>query len=342
MSTRPGPVLRSLLDAHFEAAALARVLALDEPAALPTARRVLHPPLADVLARPGKQLRARLVEHGFALSCAAGAPGGELPPALPQLVEMLHAGSLVIDDIEDDATIRRGAPALHRVWGTAVALNAGNWLYFWPLVLLESLPLDGPTALALHRLTAAAVLRCHHGQALDLGVQVDRLPQAEVAAVVYAATALKTGSLMELACALGAVAAHAPPSLEQALAAFGREVGVVLQMCDDLSGLVVPARHAKGHEDLAAARATWPWAWLAESLDAAAFTRLQQSLTTVQSATEREALRATMEAQLPPRIRSVPGERLESALARLRSVAGDSAAMAELERQVRALEAAFE
>jgi hypothetical protein len=53
------------------------------------------------------------------------------------VVEFIHAGSLVVEDIEDGSRIRRGRVALHVRYGMPVALNAGNWLYFWPFELLK-------------------------------------------------------------------------------------------------------------------------------------------------------------------------------------------------------------
>lgn len=88
--------------------------------------RVLIGFVRDLLARPGKQLRARMVELAFEL--AGG--GARLPAVIPQLVELVHAGSLIVDDIQDDSRCRRGGPALHRVSGTALAINTGTWLYF--------------------------------------------------------------------------------------------------------------------------------------------------------------------------------------------------------------------
>ena len=254
------PVLRAMLDEHFDLRTLARVLGMDDPQSLELARRVLHPPVADMVSRPGKEVRARLVEHAFNLARGdSPCPCARLPAELPQIVEMLHAGSLVIDDIEDNAKTRRGAPALHRTRGLPIALNAGNWMYFWPMVVLADLPLDRSSQLAMFRRTATTLLRCHQGQALDLSLRIDELRQHEVMAAVTATTRLKTGSLLELSCALGAIAAHATPEVELALATFGRDVGVALQMFDDLSGIVSPSRKDKGQEDLAGARPTWPW-----------------------------------------------------------------------------------
>jgi geranylgeranyl pyrophosphate synthase len=323
------PVLRSLLDEHFDLRELSRALGLEDLKGLELARRVLHPPVADMVSRPGKEVRARLVEHAFAIASAASpCECAHLPPELPQLVEMLHAGSLVVDDIEDEATHRRGAPALHRTWGVPIALNAGNWMYFWPLFVMGSLPVDRSTATSLFRRTAQTLLRCHQGQALDLALRVDALAQDEIASAVDATTRLKTGSLLALSCSLGAIAAHASPMVETALSNFGREVGVALQMFDDLSGIVSPARRAKGNEDLSASRPTWVWAWLAADLDAHSFRTLQR------------APLETIRTHITPKIRKRPREQLDRAIHELRA-AIPNVSMQSLERDVRTLEHAY-
>lgn len=326
------PLLRSLLDEQFDDRELARVLGINEQTELALARRVLHAPVADMLARPGKQIRARLVEHAYAIARASSpCTCADLPVELPQLVEMLHAGSLVIDDIEDEALTRRGAPALHRTWGVPIALNAGNWMYFWPLVVLASLPLSRETSHAMHRRIATTLVRCHQGQALDLALRIDGLAHHEIAPAVAATTRLKTGSLLELSCALGAIAAHASPDVERALATFGREVGVALQMFDDLSGIVAPSRKNKGLEDLAQSRPTWPWAWLAEEHDENALLMLQR------------ASIETLRAHITPRMRRKPREQLDRAIEALRAALPHAsvALVAAIERDIRTLEHAY-
>src|SRR5690606_34407608 len=166
----------------------------------------------------------------------------------------------------DGSTSRRGRPALHAVHGLGVALNAGNWMYFWALDLVQRLPLSDAVQLSLYRWLLRTLLRCHHGQALDLTANIYAAPQPSVPALVRAATELKTGALMELSAVLGALAAGAAPALADEFARFGREMGVALQMLDDVGGLVSEKRCHKGHEDLLLGRPTWPWAWLALEL----------------------------------------------------------------------------
>jgi geranylgeranyl pyrophosphate synthase len=268
----PAPsVLAKLLGAHFSEAALTELLG-PASAALGDElwNRALRAPVLDVIDRPSKALRAGLVARCFELAGGRG----QCPDELSAIVEVLHAGSLVIDDIEDCSTLRRGRPALHTLHGVPVALNAGNWMYFWALGLVEQLGLSERVQLSVYRWLHRTLLRSHHGQGLDLTANVYRLAQAEVAAVVLATTELKTGALMELSAALGALAADAEPSLTQALTRFGRELGIALQMLDDVGGLVSEKRCHKGHEDLRLGRPTWPWAWLSADLTAARHTEL--------------------------------------------------------------------
>jgi len=245
----------------------------DVPPAL--REQALLGPLREFLGRPSKQFRARMVDLGFRL---AGGVAGQCPPELPLLVEALHAGSLIVDDIEDGSHERRGTATMHELHGAAVALNAGNWLYFWPQVLLACMPLPEDVRLRSHERIAQCLLRCHEGQALDLTVRIWDVPRLHAAAVVRAITERKTGELVALACRLGAIAAGADSSLVDAIGRFGREVGIVLQMLDDLSGVVVDARRKKSVEDFEKGRATWIWAWLSRELDAGSYWPLLNEL----------------------------------------------------------------
>ena len=261
------PLISTLVDA------LRRNPALDPPAGVPAAlwHRALVGPAEEFLSRPGKALRTTIVELGAAL-------GGGAPPAtvavLAETIELLHAGSLIVDDVEDGSDERRGAPALHHLVGAPVAINTGNWMYFWALARLGEAGLDA----GAHAAAVAAAIRglvdCHRGQALDLGVSIATLAVADVPAVVAATTRLKTGALTRMAAELGAIAAGAAAPARAAIGALGEGLGIGLQMCDDLGGLCAPARAGKGLEDLRSGRPTWPWAWLAERAAPLTWTRL--------------------------------------------------------------------
>ncbi|HET6612820.1 MAG TPA: polyprenyl synthetase family protein [Kofleriaceae bacterium] len=244
--------------------------------ALPDAiwERALLGPAREILGRPGKGFRGRMVEIAWAL--AGGGQGG-VCAELPLVIELIHAGSLIVDDLQDGSRVRRGGPALHELYPPEVALNTGNWLYFWPLTLLSeaAIGLGDNDALRLHRRAAAALARCHQGQALDLTVDVTCLAIDQIAAVVAATSRLKTGSLMALAAAAGAIAAGASEATVAHLERVGEKLGTTLQMLDDLGSITSPRRRDKGLEDVRAKRATWPWAWLAASDDPTALIALR-------------------------------------------------------------------
>jgi geranylgeranyl pyrophosphate synthase len=235
--------------------------ALDPTVPAAVWRRALVGPAAEFLSRPGKQLRSTIVRAGWVLG---GGAYDALPERLPLIVEILHAGSLIVDDVEDSSAERRGAPALHRIVGVPLAINTGTWMYFWALAELAELGLAAPAELAVHRAAIDMLVRCHQGQALDLSVRIVDLEVDAVAPSVAAVTRLKTGSLCRFAAELGAIAAAARPETTRSIGELGSAIGTSLQMLDDLGALCSPTRRAKGREDLRDGRPTWPWAWLAE------------------------------------------------------------------------------
>jgi geranylgeranyl pyrophosphate synthase len=286
-------------------------------------------PLRDFLSRPAKSLRAELVEATWQLSGGSG----PAPPLLSTIVELVHAGSLIIDDIEDEALERRGRPALHLIHGTPLALNAGNWLWFWAEQLIEGLDLDVVRELAIRRCLSRTLLRCHHGQALDLAARVTTLPQAQIPGVVAAATELKTGALMEFTARLTALVASAPAARVELLATVGRKVGVVLQMLDDLGSITSEARWNKGKEDLLGAHPTWPWAWLASDLDPEAFSHLQIQARDIRGSDEAaHSLAEAMRERLGPRGHERIEALVASTMTMLRQGMEDAASAAAAER----------
>lgn len=264
----------------------------------PELTKALHEPLADFLSRPGKEFRARLVELCWQLCTGHG----RVPQMLGNIVEIVHAGSLIVDDIEDGSPTRRGRPALHVAYGLPTALNAANWLYFWAYALVESLDLGPRVQLGLYQRLSHTMARCHEGQALDLTVRMGQLSQRQVPGIVEATTRAKTGALMALAAAIPAVAAGSSNLVSARFQEFGESLGVGLQMLDDLGGLQSERRCHKGHEDLLHGRPTWPWAWLARELTEMDYLRLQQRAREVEAGDlHPEALAEQVRKALGPR-----------------------------------------
>lgn len=229
--------------------------------------QVLFGPVQDIFQRPGKMIRGQMVKAGLLLSdrtqpmTAAEFNQCERQClAIAEALEAVHAGSLIVDDIQDGSKVRRGSPALHEVYGIPLALNAGNWLYFWPMQKIRELDLVPDKELALYRMYHETLLHAHAGQALDIGTRIDLLPRDQVAAVCHASMEMKTGALMALALCSGAIIGGASRDRIDFLHDFGTRFGIALQMFDDIGNLNLSQNDPKRLEDLRLRRPTWLWA----------------------------------------------------------------------------------
>lgn len=186
---------------------------------------------------------------------------GRLPVKAACAIEMIHAASLVLDDLPcmDDAITRRGRPALHRVWGEATAILAAfTVLARAPEVLREGLVAAGVAPAhrdALMARLAQVVETLCRGQLLDLGLggeggDLDRLE---------AIHAQKTGALFAFAAELSAACAGIWGGEREALLAYARNLGLAFQVKDDLLDVTgSPAETGKPHgRDAALGRTTF-------------------------------------------------------------------------------------
>ena len=272
---------------------LAELLGLDDMAPVEKIlSAALLTPIAELISNPGKRVRGQLVPLCYRLA------SDEFLPSIAAMrrcrsfadaVEFIHAASLIVDDIEDGSSMRRGRPALHIQYGTPVALNAGNWLYFWPHELLKDAGLPADRLLFLYEHCHRTLLRAHFGQAIDLGVRINAIPQTQVADACIAAMKLKTGALMGFAAVLGGVIAGASESLLSALDQFGRDLGVSLQMFDDLGNVTGIREPSKRYEDFMALRPSWVWACAANSTRPHDYARFREAVAELPVATRLSA-----------------------------------------------------
>ena len=246
----------------------ARLLGLQDGGAVEEVlRRALLNPIDELISLRGKRIRGQLVGFSYRLL------NGEMPVAVhgarrcrlaAEAIELIHAGSLIVDDIEDGSAARRGRAALHLRYPMPIALNAGNWLYFWPFELFKKMALSRDQLLLIYESCHLTLLRAHFGQAVDLGAKIHTLAQKDVADVCLASMRLKTGALMGFAALLGGVVAAASDKLLATLNDFGCDLGVTLQMFDDLGNVIGKGEPSKRYEDLMLARPSWVWACAAK------------------------------------------------------------------------------
>jgi geranylgeranyl diphosphate synthase type II len=208
--------------------------ALDE--ALPRSRQPqaarLNGALEYSLFPGGKRWRPMLTLIGAQLTSAR--PQQALPAACA--MEFLHTSSLILDDLPamDDASLRRGRPALHCVYGESVALLAALALLNSSYGLLTQAAREhGHCEAALRLLDEAG--RCIGSDGMIGGQVVDLVlcgkGQSDEA---LESRNLKTTALMRLTLVAGALACGASERETATLGYFGDALGTAYQICDDL------------------------------------------------------------------------------------------------------------
>ena len=193
-------------------------------------QRALAEPIWDLLDRGGKRWRAVL----FLMLVEAF---GEDPEAYLEyacIPEILHNGTIIVDDVEDGATLRRGEPALHRVYGVDVALNAGNAMYFIPLKLIGRNPadLDAETQLRVYEMLMDELNRTHLGQGMDI-VWHNRDAVEATEAEYLEMCACKTGGLGRIVARLAAIVTGNGEH-EGHVARYAESMSIAFQIADDV------------------------------------------------------------------------------------------------------------
>jgi geranylgeranyl pyrophosphate synthase len=158
--------------------------------------------------------------------------------------ELLHVGSLIIDDVEDASDVRRGGPACHLIHGQNHAINAGSAAYFLaePPIWKDDLPAEAK--LRVYRLYFDALRAGHAGQALDLeGLDAEAASAAEsgdsagLERQVLAIHRLKTAVPAAMMARVGAILGGGTDAQVEALGDFFEAVGVAFQIVDDVLNL---------------------------------------------------------------------------------------------------------
>lgn len=128
---------------------------------------LLQLPFSYLCSNPGKQIRTLLCKAYAEVDTSLNARDLE---AVSQVVERIHAASLLHDDIEDKSVTRRGAPCAHLIFGTARVINTGCYNYLKALQTVEKEFKDKPVELR-HKMTQAVLetlCTLHRAQGADI------------------------------------------------------------------------------------------------------------------------------------------------------------------------------
>jgi geranylgeranyl diphosphate synthase type II len=200
----------------------------------------LHGAMRHLIFPGGKRLRPVLT---YAAAEAMGVHPDRVTP-FAAAVELIHTYSLVHDDLPcmDDDDERRGYPTVHKVYGEAVAVLAGDALQAeaFSVLLGENglLSEAGCSATPEAILAAARDLALAAGSRNLVGGQVDDLSFELIGendeARIESVHARKSAALIAVSITGGARLAGAPEVLLEGFERFGKAVGVAFQIADDL------------------------------------------------------------------------------------------------------------
>ena len=248
-------------------------LGMGQPCTLPDAFALVEPsmkPLRDSMTQlvvSDHKLLTEAAEHFFrqqgksfrpaivllaAQAANGGGPANSSQARLAQIVEMIHAASLIHDDVIDRADTRRGTLAVHKLHGVKTAVMGGDFLLARATVLLARLGNNDVV-----KLMAQIIDEMVAGELM----QATETPDALLDWDHYLhKTYRKTAALICLACESAAVLGDHGPGVRSALSAYGRHLGLAFQIVDDMLDLTgsSAALGKPAGADMAAGHATAP------------------------------------------------------------------------------------
>jgi octaprenyl-diphosphate synthase len=140
--------------------------------------------------------------------------------------EYLHAATLLHDDLVDGATLRRGAPVAHSIWGNSTAVLVGDFLLARALSI--STETRRPKIIEVISEVTEEMSQGEIHQLMRKG-SLD-ISESEYFEIITRKTAI----LIQGACRVGAILARAQNKSEKALSEYGLNLGIAFQMIDDL------------------------------------------------------------------------------------------------------------
>ncbi|HWO59527.1 MAG TPA: polyprenyl synthetase family protein [Umezawaea sp.] len=224
MSTTTAPTIGLAIPALAQA--LPRVEAEIRRMATSSSLPIVNEFSGRITAAGGKRLRSVLILSG---TLAMNGAVTDKAVTAAACVEVLHAGSLVHDDLMDNATERRGVRTVNADWGPGPAVLVGDFM----LARASQVALREISPFAAEQL-AAAVADLVEGQVLEVLdlFNPDRTPDDALRSI-----ALKTGALFRVGCVLAAHCSDADEATSTRMAEYGASFGLLFQVLDDLLDL---------------------------------------------------------------------------------------------------------
>ena len=170
----------------------------------------------------GKRLRA-LLTLGSAKLCEYSK--GTRDVNLAACVELIHAATLMHDDVIDDGSVRRGKKTLNKIWGNHPSVLAGDYLLSR---CFEMMVEDGNNEVL--KLLSSTSSKIAQGEILQLQHkgEVDMLEETYLKII-----SAKTAELFAASTKVGAILSNVKTKEKEALEFYGRNLGLTFQIADD-------------------------------------------------------------------------------------------------------------
>lgn len=198
----------------------------------------LNIPIRDFVLRGGKRLRPVL----FLTCLEAFGLNYKKYFDFAAIIELLHNGTLILDDIEDNGILRRGLPTCHLKFGIDTATNVGMSLHLLPLKILlaKRKELGEKKELKIWQIVTEELINVSFGQGLDIywhkNKSLDNISVNRYLEMVR----LKTGSLMRMSVRLACVLADQDEKNIKMFKKFAETIGMAFQIIDDALDLTSP------------------------------------------------------------------------------------------------------
>jgi octaprenyl-diphosphate synthase len=187
---------------------------------VPLLNRITH----YIVRRKGKQMRpmfvflvAKMVSDGnFSERTYRGA----------SLIELIHTGSLVHDDVVDDSNRRRGFFSINALWKNKIAVLVGDYLFSKSLLLSidnDDFDLLKLISTSLKEMTEGELLQIEKARKLDITEEI-----------YFEIIRQKTATLIASCCGIGAASVGSNKEEVAKMRLFGELIGIAFQIKDDL------------------------------------------------------------------------------------------------------------
>ncbi|XP_019158944.1 PREDICTED: probable solanesyl-diphosphate synthase 3, chloroplastic [Ipomoea nil] len=189
---------------------------------------VLMSAAEQIFSAGGKRMRPALV---FLVSRATAETAGltELTKEhrrLAEIIEMIHTASLIHDDVLDESDMRRGKETVHQIYGTRVAVLAGDFMFAqssWYLANLENIEVIKLISQVIKDFASGEIKQASSLFDCDVGME-DYLIKSYY----------KTASLIAASTKGAAIFSGVDSGISEQMYQYGRNLGLSFQIVDDI------------------------------------------------------------------------------------------------------------